>query len=443
MRIVIVGAGEVGSSIAKSLADTHEVIVVDNDPERVESVTYNIDVLAIEGDGAALSTLKETEISDADILIASTDDDETNIITCGTAKTLGDPFTIARVKNTKFLDTWRQSEGALGVDFMVGTTLLAAKTVVRVIGLPSARDVDTFAGGRVQMAEFEIPDESPVAGQTVQEADRFDSLTFAAILRPGEVVIPTGQTEIRPGDEVVVIGSESSVQALAAEVSPHATDANDILIVGGSDIGYQIARLLEEQGIQPRLVERDPDRARELAERLPKTTVLESDGTDREFLEREHIGEVDTVVSALNRNERNLLTSLLAKRLGAERAVAIVGETEYVELFEAVGVDVAVNPREATAEEITRFTRERRAENVALIENDRAEVIEIQVDGDSVLANRPIKESVAGLPDGVVIGAITRNGDFVIPRGGTVIEPGDTVVLFVDADVVEEATAIL
>jgi len=443
MRIVIVGAGEVGSSIAKSLADTHEVIVVDNDPERVESVTYNIDVLAIEGDGAALSTLKETEIGDADILIASTDDDETNIITCGTAKTLGNPFTIARVKNTKFLDTWRQSEGALGVDFMVGTTLLAAKTVVRVIGLPSARDVDTFAGGRVQMAEFEIPDESPVAGQTVQEADRFDSLTFAAILRPEEVVIPTGQTEIRAGDEVVVIGSGSSVQALAAEVSPHASDANDILIVGGSDIGYQIARLLEEQGIQPRLVERNPERARELAERLPKTTVLESDGTDREFLEREHIGEVDTVVSALNRNERNLLTSLLAKRLGAERAVAIVGETEYVELFEAVGVDVAVNPREATAEEITRFTRERRAENVALIENDRAEVIEIQVDDDSVLANKPIRESVADLPDGVVVGAITRNGDFVIPRGGTVIEPRDTVVLFVDADVVEEATAIL
>ena len=443
MRIVIVGAGEVGSSIAKSLADTHEVIVVDNDPERVESVTYNIDVLAIEGDGAALPTLKETEISDADILIASTDDDETNIITCGTAKTLGNPFTIARVKNTKFLDTWRQSEGALGVDFMVGTTLLAAKTVVRVIGLPSARDVDTFAGGRVQMAEFEIPDESPVAGQTVQEADRFDSLTFAAILRPDEVVIPTGQTEIRAGDEVVVIGSGSSVQALAAEVSPHASDANDILIVGGSDIGYQIARLLEEQGIQPRLVERNPERARELAEKLPKTTVLESDGTDREFLEREHVGEVDTVVSALNRNERNLLTSLLAKRLGAERAVAIVGETEYVDLFEAVGVDVAINPREATAEEITRFTRERRAENVALIENDRAEVIEIQVDDDSVLANKPIRESVADLPDGVVVGAITRNGDFVIPRGGTVIEPRDTVVLFVDANVVEEATAIL
>ncbi len=443
MRIVIVGAGEVGSSIAKSLADSHEVILVDNDPERVDAVTYNIDVLAIEGDGATLSTLQETDIDTADILIASTDDDETNIVTCGTAKTLGDPFTIARVKNTKFLDTWRESEGALGVDFMVGTTLLAAKTVVRVIGLPSARDVDTFAGGRVQMAELEIPADSPIAGQTVQEADRFESLTFAAILRPDDVVIPTGDTVIEAGDEVVVIGSEASVQALASEVSPHAGKANDILIVGGTDIGYQVAKLLEEQGLKPRLIEHDHERARELAEQLPKTTVLEHDATDRDFLEREHIADVDTVVSALNRNERNLLTSLLAQRLGVDRTVAIVGETEYVDLFEAVGVDVAVNPREATAEEITRFTRERRAENVALIENDRAEVIEIEIDTDSVLADKPIRDSVSDLPDGVVIGAITRNGDFVIPRGDTVIEPGDTVVLFVDACVIDEATALL
>jgi trk system potassium uptake protein TrkA len=443
VRIVIVGAGEVGSSIARSLSDSHEVVVVDNDPDRVETVTYNIDVLAVEGDGADLATLQETDVSDADILIASTDDDETNIITCGTAKTVGDPFTIARIRDTKFLDTWQGAEGALGVDFMVGTTLLTARSVVRVIGLPSARDVDTFAGGRVQMAEFEIPDDSPIAGQTVQEADRFDSLTFAAILRPDGVVIPTGQNRIEGGDEVVVIGSRPSVQALAAEVSPHAGDINDILIVGGTDTGYQIARLLEEQGLQPRLVEHDPERARELAEKLPNTMVLEHDGTDRKFLQREHVDEADTVVAALHRTERNLLTSLLTKRLGADRAVAVVDEMEYVRLFEEVGVDVAVNPREATAEEITRFTRERRAENVALIENDRAEVIEVEVDSDSVLAGHPIRESIQQLPDGVVIGAITRNGDFVIPRGETVVELGDNVVVFVDADVLDEATGLL
>ena len=444
MRVVVVGAGEVGSSIAASLADSHEVVVIDVDAEKVEQLNYSVDALAIEGDGASLPTLQEAGIEDADILIASTDNDETNIITCGTAKTVADLFTIARIKGTNYLETWQGAEGALGVDFMVGTTMLTARSVVRVIGLPAARDVDTFAGGRVQMAEFEIPEDSPIAGQTVQEADRFESLTFAAILREDNVVVPRGETVIEAGDEVVVIGSEESVHAMAAEVSPHiGAGDDDVLIVGGTEVACQIARLLEEQGLKPRLVEHDHDRARELAEQLPNTTVLEHDGTDREFLEREHVDEVDTVVAALHRNERNLLVSLLTKRLGVDRAVAVVDETEYSQLFEAVGVDVAVSPRETTAEEITRFTRERRAENVALIENDRAEVIEIEVDDESVLAGRPIHESIQSLPDGLVIGAITRNGDFVIPRGDTVIEIGDNVVVFAEATILEEATSKL
>jgi len=443
VRIVIVGAGEVGSTIAGSLAESHDVVVVDIDSDRVDAMNYAADVLAIEGDGATLGTLQEAGIGEADILIASTDDDETNIITCATADTLGSPFTIARVKESKYLDTWNHAERAFAVDFMVATNLLTARAVARVIGLPAARDVEAFAGGRVQMAEFEIPEGSPVAGQTVQEADRFDSLTFAAIIRPEEVIVPQGETRIEAGDEVVVIGSQDSVRGFASEVSPHAGGTSDVLIIGGSDIGYHVARLLEDQGIKPRLVEQNSERARELAEKLPKTTVLESDGTNRDFLERERVDEADAVVAALRNEERNLLTSLLAKRLGAGRAVAVVRDTEYVDLFEEVGVDVAVNPREATAEEITRFTRERRAENVALVENDRAEVIEIEVDGESILAGRPIRDSIQNLPEGVVIGAITRNGEFVIPRGDTVIETGDHVVVFVDATVVEDATAKL
>ena len=448
--MIVVGAGQVGSSIAGSLAEEHEVVVIDIDEERVEALTYDLDVLAIQGDGASLSTLREAGIEEADMVIASTDADETNIVTCGTAKTVGDPFTIARVKRTNYLETWEQAEGALGVDFMVGTNLLTAKAATQVIGLPAARDVDTFAGGRVQMAEFEVPEGSPICGQTVQEADRFDSLTFAAVIRPCEgeddgekpkddVIIPTCATVIEAGDEVVVIGSNGSVQAMAAEVAPHAGGASDVLVVGGSDIGYQVTRLLERRGLHPRLIERDAERARELAEQLPDTTVLESDATDREFLEREHISEVDAVVAALDSDEKNLLASLLAKRLGAGRAVAIVDDGAYVRLFE----DVGINPREVTAEEITRFTRERYAENVSLIESDRAEVIEFTVDEESVLAGQTIAEAAVDLPDGVVVGAIVRGDAFVIPRGGTTVEVGDSVVVFVDTDVLEEATAAL
>ncbi|WP_276298861.1 Trk system potassium transporter TrkA [Halorussus lipolyticus] len=447
MRVIIIGAGEVGSSIASSLADSHEVVVVDVDGERVDALTYSEDVLAIQGDGTSIATLREAGIDDADMIIASTDEDETNLVACGTAKTVDDPFTIARVKNVDYLETWQHAEDqrAFGVDFMVCSNLLTAQDIVRVIGLPAARDVDPFAGGAVQMAEFEVGDESPVADQTVSEADRFDSLTFAALLRNGDVEIPRGNTRIRAGDRVVVIGSPGSVQEFARELAPNQTPSNneDLVIIGGSEIGYHTARLLEERGLHPRLIEQDHDRARELAEELPNTVVMENDATDAEFLAREHVDEADAVVAALESDEKNLLVSVLAKQLGAHRTVAIVETTEYVSLFETVGVDVGVNPREVTAEEITRFTRELHTENVALIENDKAEVLEVEVDGDSALVGRPIREAVADMPEGFVVGAITRNEEFVVPRGDTVIQTGDHVVVFVEGDVLEEVTSQL
>jgi trk system potassium uptake protein TrkA len=443
VRVVIVGAGEVGSSIAASLADSHDVVVIDNDASIVDELTYDQDVLAIHGDGTDLEVLREAGIGESDMLIASTDNDETNIVICGTAAVCCDAFTIARVKRPQFLRTWEQSRGAFGVDFMVCTDLLAAQTIVGVIGLPTAQDVDTFADGLVQMAEFEIPPESPVANQTVSEADRFDSLTFAAIIRDAEIVIPTGETTIRPGDEVVVIGSPDSARKFSAAISPEESRPQDVVIVGGSEIGFQVARLLEQRGFKPRLVERDPDRARWLAEQLPGTTVLESDATDQSFLERERIGDADVLLATLDNDQQNLLATLLAKRLGVDRTVAVVDTGAFADLFEAVGVDVAVSPREATAEEITRFTRARRAENVSLIDGDRAEVMEVEIDADSAVAGRAIREFVPELPPGVVVGAIARGGELITPRGDTVVEPGDHVVLFADTEVVDELTAAI
>ncbi|AFK18774.1 Trk system potassium transporter TrkA [Haloferax mediterranei ATCC 33500] len=442
MRVIIIGAGQVGSSIAADLDDTHEVVIIDCDPERVDELNYSLDVLALHGDGTSVETLEEAGVERADMVIASTDNDETNIVTCATAKAISEAFTIARVKNTEYLRTWQRSEKAFGIDFMVCTNLLAAESIVRVVGLPAARDVDSFAGGKVQMAEFEVDAESPVANQTVSEADRFDSLTFAAILRDGEVTIPRGDTVIGPGDRIVVIGSPQSVQGFASSVSPDEPPgtAEEVVIVGGSEIGYHVARLLEERGFKPRLIEQDADRARELAEELPGTIVMESDATDIDFLEREYIGDADLLVSALDSDEKNLLVSLLAARLGVERTVAVIDTTPYVDLFEAVGVDVGVSPREVVAEEITRFTRDGGAENVALIESDKAEVLEIEVDADSVLAGKPIQESIASLPEGVVIGAITRRREFITPRGDTVIKPGDHVVVFVDSCAIDDVS---
>lgn len=444
MRVVIIGAGEVGTAIAEDLAASHDVVVIDKDASRAEELKYDLDVLTLAGDGTSLETLETVDTADADLVIACTDDDRANLIACGTAKTLGDAFTIARTKSIEYLRTWERNRSAFGVDFLVCSDLLTAEDIVRVIGLPAAIDIDPFAGGLVQMAEFEISSSSPVAGQTIAEADRFESLTFAGLFRDDEILIPGGDTRIEPKDRAVVIGSPESVQAFAMDVAPETTpdSADEIVIVGGSEIGYHTARLLEERDLHPTLIEEDEERARHLAEELPETLVMQHDATDTEFLIREHVDQADVLLAARESDEQDLLIAVLAKRLGVDRVIAIVNNLDYVDLFEEIGIDVAINPREVTAEEIIRFSFESVAENLSVLEHDQAEVLEFELDDDSHLLGRPLRELDAEIDFPFVIGAVTRNGSFISPRGDTVLQSGDHIVVFLETEFVSELTCM-
>ncbi len=444
MYVLVVGAGEVGQSIAANLEGSHDVVVVERDPELADEIAYSFDVLSLQGDGTELETLHEAGLEKADLVIACTDSDDANIVICGTAKTASDAFTIARVRRRTLLNTWEGAQSAFGVDFMVCTDLLVAQTIFRISGFPQAQDVEMFAGGLVRMAEFEIGSESPLVDQRVMDADEYDSMTFAGVFRGEEMIVAKGETVFQAGDRIVVIGSPSSVKEFAmATVTDTTSSTKDVVIVGGSEIGFQTAREFEAHGFEPRLIEREHDRAREIAEALPKTFVMESDATDTDFLSREHIDEADIVVAALDSDEKNLLVSLLARRAGVGRTVAVIENTEYTDLFETVGIDVAINPREETAEEIVRFTRTDQTEKIAMLEHDRAEVIEVELGPESALVGQQIEDSMAGLPDCVVIGAISRNGELITPRGTTVPESGDHVVLFVDATVLDEVSDML
>jgi len=436
MRIVIVGAGEVGTTIASSLSSDHDIILIDIDESHVDQLKYELDVLTFAGDGTTIQTLEAAQITKADLFIACTDNDQANLIACGTAKTFTDVFTIARSKNVEHLKTWEQKEGAFGVDFLVCTDLFAAESIVRLIGLPSSIDVDLFAGGLVQMAEFKLTPSAPIAGKTVAEADQYDSLTFAGVFENGEIIIPTGDTELHPHARVVVIGSPESIQSFALDLAPDETPnkADEIVIIGGSEIGYQTARLLEERGFSPRLIEQDATRARYIAEKLPDTVVMHHDATDTEFLTREHVDKADIVISALDADERNLLVSVLAKRVGADRVISLVDSAEYVTLFEEVGIDVAVNPRQVAAEEIIRFSYETVAENIAVLEDDQAEVVEVELGAQSELIGKTITEAATKIDIPFVIGAITRDRTVISPRGDTTLRLGDHLIIFVSID---------
>lgn len=444
MRVIIAGAGRVGTRVAAELARNHDVVMVDVDADRTDGLGYELDVLTVVGDCSSIETLRESGIESADLLIASTGSDEINLLTCETAKSLADVTTVARVKGLKYIDTWDRAEDVFGVDFMVGTNLLTIGAAVGGTGLEAAQDFDVFAGGTVQMAEFNVESGGAIVGKTISEADQFESLTFAAILRSGTTIVPRGSTRIEADDDIIVIGKPASVHAFGAKLGHAESPTRNVLIVGGSDIGYHTARLLEERGLRPHLLEADPDRARALSERLSVTTVRNKDPTVRDFLDDERIEDIDVVVAALDRNsEANLLSALRAKQVGIDRSVAIVDHGEYVELFEDAGVDVAVNPRRATAEEIVEFARDQDTQSVDLLEHEQVEVIEIRIDEESILTGRPIEEAIGDLPDGVVVGAITRNGSFLMPRGDTVVESGDHAVVLADSDAAEATINLL
>ena len=441
MKVVIIGVGQVGRSVAHALADEHEVIAVDKDPERLESLRSETDVLTYEGNGARVDVLKSAGIQDADLVIGSTSDDRSNILICSTARALNKgAFTIARVAETEYLATWSQLREAFNVDFMVGADHLTARNIVEVVGLPTARNVEHFGQGRIVMAEFTIPEASPVADKTVQALKLGDGVNLVAIFDDEHMEIVRGTTRLQPGIRLLVIGRPSQVEQFAGTLTPkpRVRQARQIMILGGGEIGYQTARMLEQRGLQPRLVEKDPDRARALAQELPDTLVLQNDATDPKFLRREGVTDADLVVSALTPDERNLLTSALSLDLGAERVLSVVHRDVYESVFTSSGIEATVNPRREVIEEILRHTRVHGIEKITFVEGDRGEVVEVELSGESPLLGRPLREAVEAVPHNFVLGAVIRGGEVLIPRGQTVLEAQDHLVLFVDAEQADE-----
>jgi len=441
MKVVVIGVGQVGRSVAHALAGEHEVIVVDKDPDRLDSLRSEADVLTYEGNGAKVETLRSAEVRDADLVIGSTSDDRSNILICSTARALNEnAFTIARVAETEYLATWSQLREAFNVDFMVGADHLTARSIVEVAGLPTARDVEYFGQGRVVMAEFTIPEESPVADKSVQDLQLRDGVNLVAVFDDDNMEVVRGPTCLRPGIRLLVIGRPSQVEQFAGTLTPETRvqQARQVVILGGGEIGYQTARLLERRGLEPRLVERDPDRAQALARELPDTLVLRSDATDPQFLRRENVHDADLVVSALTPDERNLLASVLSRELGADKVLSVVHRGDYESVFTGSGIDATVNPRREVIEEILRHTRERGVEKITLVENDRGEVIEVELSADSPLVGRPLKETAGEIPHNFVVGAVLRDEEVLTPRGKTVLETGDHLVLFVDVDGADE-----
>ncbi len=441
MRIFVIGAGQVGSTVVEALHHEHELTLIDLDADRLSTLSYQFDIGTIEGNGASRRTLRDAGIDKADLLIAATSRDEVNIVASMFAKKLSpETKTIVRTTNVEYLDLWQERE--LDVDFVISSEVETAHAVSRIIGVPAARQTDVFADGQVQMVEFDVPDaaDERVVGVPLREAVIPPDSKVASIIRGDRMIVPRGDESILPGDRIIVIGSPAAALEWSRLMVSGDRVLDDVVIVGGGQTGVAIARLLIEQGIKVRVIEALGPRAREVAEELPEARVFHATGTDPEFLKREKIGTARAAVFAMPEDAKNLYAAALAKMQGVQFTIGIVHDPLSGDVFEQAGVDVAVNPRSVTAEEIVRFAHDPRIRQLAMLEGDRFEVLDITVRDDSALCGRPFKE----LPmTGSLIGAIVRDGEAIFPHGEDELRAGDRAIIFAESSRVQQVERAL
>lgn len=434
MRILLIGAGQVGSTIVESLHTGHEITVIDIDGRRLAALAQRFDVKTYVGDGGSRQTLLAAGIENCDLIVACTSRDEPNIIAAMLARKLAPTAkTIVRTTNVEYLEVWH--ERLFDVDFIVSSELETALAISRLIGVPAARQTDVFANGQVQIVEFDVEPEAVaggVIGKPLREASLPPDSRVASIIRGGRMIPPFGHESIQVGDRVIIIGSPHAARAwskLVAHETPHVENA---VIFGGGRIGIAVGRVLLAQEIGVRVLEVDPERAREVAELLPKASVLNVSGFDPAFLQRERIGQAQVVILAMRNDERNLYAGVLTKLQGVPPplTIGVVHEPGAVRVYEAAGIDAVLNPRELTAEEIVRFAHDPRTQQVAMLEGDRFEILDVTCRSESPLIGKPLRELPAR---GSFVGAIVRDGVAIFPHGSDQLQPGDRAILFTES----------
>lgn len=430
MKIIVLGAGHVGRTLVAALHAEHELVVIDTDTTRLEAFAERYDVRTVYGDGTTRKVVGKAGVDEADLLLACSSREEANLVCSILVKRLSGAKTVVRTTSMELLEAWRQGE--LEVDFMISPELETANAIAGVVGLPAARQTDVFAEGKVQIVEFDVPADAAndaLIGRPLRLAQIPTDSKVAGLIRGGQMIFPRGEEEIHPADRVVVIASPESALTWSRLLAHGKRTLDDIVIFGAGRMGTTIARSLLELGLRVRLIDARSERAYDVAEELPRARVFHADAFDPAFLERQRIGEA-AAVFCMNDDAKNLYGAVLAKVLGVRLTIALVHDPTSADVYERGGVDVAINPRELTAEEMVRFAHDPRIRQIAMLEGDRFEIMDITVRADSKLVNKQFKDLPATHS---LIGAVIRNGTVLFPHGSDVLAAGDRVIVFVES----------
>ena len=438
MKIIILGAGQVGASMAEILSrEENDITLIDRNHKLLEGLQDRLDIRAITGQASSPEVLLQAGAEDADLVLAVTDSDEVNMIACQIAHSLfNTPKKIARVRSPAYLSQPKLfCNQAIPIDVIISPEQVITNQIQRLIEYPGALQVIDFAGGKIRLVGLRAYRGGALVGHELRELkNHLPTVTtrVAAIYRQDRAIIPTGKTIIEEGDEVFFIATREDIRKVMQELRTIEEVGKRVIIAGAGNIGFQLARSLEQSGFVVKLIERDPDRARMVSERLEDTVVLQGDVADEELLRQENIDTMELFCSLTNEDEANILSAMLAKRLGARRAMAIVNRAVYVDLIESSVLDIAISPKLSTVSAL--LSHVRRGDVVAAhsLRRGVAEAIEAVAHGDrdtSKIVGRPLQR--IKLPPGATIGAVMREDKMVPLEDETLIEEGDHVIIFV------------
>lgn len=443
-KIVIFGAGAVGSSVAEALSyEENDVTIIDRDESALNPKLQNLDIRVIHGDACDPQTLDEADIVDADLVLAVTDHDDTNILVCQLAYMLGSrPKVIARLRNPEFhrrkkdLFGHEANSKKIPIDSIISPEQLVTNQIMRLIGQPGALQIVEFADGKIQLAAIRADQGGKLVGHRIEELRRhlpnIDS-RVAAIYREERPIIPKGETVIKPKDEVFFVAATEHISNIMTELrSVESSYGKRVMLVGAGNIGMQLAREMEHGEWRVKLIEFDRKRAESASLELSNTIVIHGNATDQDLMQRENIKTVEVFCSITNDDEVNILSAMMAKKLGAKRTMALINNSAYAALLENTGIDIVISPNLITVSALLRDIRKGDMVAVHSLRRGVAEAIETVVHGtkkDSKVAGRAIGE--LKLPEGTTLGAILRRDEVLIAHNNIVIEDEDHVILFV------------
>ena len=429
MKIIIIGAGKVGYTLAESLSkENHDVTVIDKRADVLEKVDNNLDVMCIRGNGVSTTVLHEAEIEDADILIAVSESDEVNMVCCLTGRALGVKNTVARIRDPEYAKELTLLKEQMGLSLVINPEQAAADEIASSISFSSAVNVEHFAKGLVRMVDLKVTSDMNMAGKTIKKIDREtnSSVLIGAVVRGDKVFVPNGDFILEEDDEIYVIGKYSKVFKFCKFYNKQPLKVKKVMITGGGRIGYYLTKLLSDMGVKVKLIENNKEIAEALSEQLPEALVIYGDGTDDEVLESEGLREMDAFISVTGMDEENLMSALLAKKKGVKKVITKISRSNYINIVKDLGLDTVIVPKTIIVNEILKYIKGNKLDKFMRIIDGHAEIAELTVKNDT-LASKPLR--ALNIHPNVIIATIVRRNEIIVPHGDDYLKKGDTIVV--------------